>query len=179
MLHCDLCPESIEAGEHAVDGPYELTAADIATLRSTGSYVPPDPSRDYLAEQAAHNEKLTAKVLVGALTIDQVALRLGISDAEAVRRIGARELMAVEVAAVLVCPLFQFTTDGTKVLPGFPAFLQALPHRAGPWEARWILERPHGGLAIEGQMVSPRTWMDSGGDLEELAMAVRGIFEHH
>jgi len=72
----------------------------------------------------------------GALTVAEVAKRLGISKQAIDKRRRARKLLALETSRGFLYPAWQFSDDG--VLPGLEQVLAAL--EAAPWtQASWFL----------------------------------------
>ncbi len=87
-------------------------------------------------QRAAELKRHVLEAEGGALTVADVAKRLGISKQAVDKRRRARTLLALATARGFLYPAWQFADEG--VLPGFPQVLAALD--AAPWtQASWFL----------------------------------------
>lgn len=119
-----------------------------------------------------------AALLATALTVPELAARLGVDEGRIRQRLTRRTLYGIKDRRAWRIPLFQLDDDGRALVPGLD---RVAPHWAGahPVEvARWFT-LPHVDLEdAEGRPVAPRAWLLGGGDpqtLAELAEELRGI----
>jgi hypothetical protein len=154
----------------AEDPAASLSEHDEAVLRAAGSLryaMPP------LAERASTRTGLAAaRLLVDSLTVKQVADRLHVTPGRIRQRLAGRTLLGVSDHGSWRLPAFQFTDDGG--LPGLEVVLPAFPADVHPLAVQRFLDAPHHDLEIDGEPVSPRQWLETGGDphlVAELAAA--------
>jgi len=87
-------------------------------------------------QRAAELKRHVLEAEGGALTVADVAKRLGISKQAVDKRRRARTLLALATARGFLYPAWQFADEG--MLPGFPQVLAVLD--AAPWtQASWFL----------------------------------------
>lgn len=113
-----------------------------------------------------------AVMLAGALTVNEVSQRLDVTSGRIRQRISARTLYALRSQGEWRLPAWQF--DGDGVVPGLEDVLPALPE-LHPLSVLGFLSRHDPDLEIDGETVSPLTWLASGGDprpVAELASAL-------
>lgn len=160
------------AWDAPVEGVDALSEHDEAVLRRAGSLrevMPP-------FEQRASTETALAgaRLLADALTVGEAARRLGVSDSRIRQRLAARTLLGVEGTAGWRLPSFQFEDGGP--LRGLDTVLPAFPADVHPHTVQRLLATPHADLELEGQAVSPREWLRTGGSADTVADLVAQAF---
>lgn len=145
-----------EVGE-AVAG---FTPRELEALRAGGLDLAPTHAQepDPLAETAARY----AALLATSLTVTEAARRLGVDASRVRQRLAAHTLYGVKVAGGWRLPAFQF--DGNRVLPGWDVVARALPADLHPLAVAAWAEQPDPDLEGDGQALSPRDWLRTGGD---------------
>ena len=136
-----------------------LTPSEEAVLRKAGSLqhaMPPLVSRASFRTQL-----LFEQLLQGALTVKAAAARLHVSESRIRQRLAARSLIGVERAGTWQLPAFQFTEDAD--LPGLAEVLPAFPDDVHPAAVFLFLDAPSPDLDVEGQNLTPREWLLTGG----------------
>jgi excisionase family DNA binding protein len=119
-----------------------------------------------------------AALLATALTVADLAARLGVDESRVRQRLAQHTLYGVKDGKVWRLPRFQLDDLGRALVPGLHL---VAPHWAGahPVEvARWFT-LPHADLeGVEEQKVSPRAWLLAGGGprtVAALAEELRGV----
>lgn len=133
-----------------------------------------DSADDYGTAASRTAADYTA-LLATALTIPEVAARLGVADSRVRHRILDGELWALKVSARrTLLPLLQFAPDGGLV-PGLPAVLGALPDGLHPLEVVGFLTGRRSELRLRGRDQSPVDWLLHGGDVAAVTAAASGV----
>ena len=130
----------------------ELTAGgfDLAPTRPGE----PDPRARTAARYAA--------LLATSLTAPEAARRLGVAPSRIRQRLGAGTLVGVKLDDEWRLPAFQF--DGDRLVPNVGRVVRRLARDAHPLGiANWF-DAPDPDLELDGEPVSPRAWLLSGGD---------------
>jgi hypothetical protein len=152
------------------DARQALTGAELAFLADAGV------GADELAplEAGAESPKLrgaakNAALLASVLSVQEAAPRLGVDASRIRQRLAKRSLYGVRVDGGWRLPLFQFTDDLSAIVPGFGVIAPALADLHPVDVANWFTQ-PHVDLAVgeDQTRVSPRDWLLSGGDPQEL-----------
>ena len=153
-----------------IDARADLTANEARFLVDAGvpldDFAPPDLGSDSPLVQTAADY---AALLATALTVPELATRLGVDQSRVRQRIARHSLIAVKDGASWRLPLYQLDDAGHRLLPGLasvaPRLVQVHPVAA----ARWFV-LPHPDLVDDsGGAISPRAWLLSGGDPQEVA----------
>lgn len=150
-----------------------LPPATLAALRAVGvppgdlAPLQPDEPRPDLHAAAAY-----AGLAASALTVSRTAARLGVDPSRIRQRLAARTLFGLRVDGTWRLPLFQFTDDGRRIVPGFGSIAPRLAN-VHPLDAATWFTTPHGDLVVsagDGEEValSPRDWLLGGGDPTDL-----------
>jgi excisionase family DNA binding protein len=162
-----------------VDARDELAEDELRVLAEAGvdlaDFAPSD--RGALSPLALTAAEYAA-ILVTALTVPELAARLGVDVSRVRQRLARHTLFGVKDGNVWRIPLFQLDDAGRALVPGLH---RVASHWAGahPVEvARWFT-MPHVDLedAAE-QPVSPRDWLLGGGDpgaVAALAEELHGV----
>jgi hypothetical protein len=153
-----------------VDARADLTTNEVQFLADAGvpldDFAPPDLGSDSPLVQTAADY---AALLATALTVPQLAMRLRVDQSRVRQRIARHSLIAVKDGATWCLPLYQLDDAGHRLVPGLasvaPRLVQVHPVAAA---RRFVL--PNSDLVDDaGCALSPRTWLLSGGDPEEVA----------
>lgn len=143
-----------------------LTADELALLAREGLDTGSESGR---ADVVVRTAAKAAELLAGALTVQQAADHLSVSEVEVEERISRRVLYAVGGRL----PAFQFTDDG--VVPGIDRVFQVAPrelHLVELW--RW-LTTVDPDFDVMGEPLSPLDWLLSGGDIERVVKQAESI----
>jgi len=152
-----------------VDARADLTADEAAFLTDAGvsleDFAPPQlGARSPLVETAAEY----AALLATALTVPELARRLGVDQSRVRQRIARHTLVGVKPGAAWRLPLFQLDGTGQHLVPGLASVAPRLAGVHPVVVARWFT-LPHPDLDDEnGRPVSPRDWLLGGGDPAEI-----------
>lgn len=167
-------PLAAVARKHALSEDALAAALDAALAGASPAALKSGDTTD-VVEQALS----AAVMLTDALTLGEVAERLGIPEFEVSRYAAAGDLHAVTVAdgADPLFPAWQFTdTTEDGVLPYLGAILHRLPGEVSPLAITRWMTTPHPALRVEdGVVMSPRVWLLYVGDLGVLLDAVDGF----
>ena len=122
-------------------------------------------------ELAALDARSAAQAVAEAaktLSRQQVAARLGVDVTRVSHQTAARGLYSYRAdGGRPVYPDWQFTRDG--VIPHLGRVLAVIPTGAHPVTVRRFMVTPDDELVIDGDPVTPRRWLASGGDPETVA----------
>jgi hypothetical protein len=159
-----------------VDDPAEeFSPGERETLERGGVDLSPWGARredgvDPLAESAARFVAL----LKGSLDVKDAAAVLGVNESRVRQRI-VRDgtLYALKPEGSWLLPRFQFAEkrDGSLggELPGLRRVLPGLDRRLHPLAVHNWFTSPNADLVVDGERLSPRAWLLSGGDPEPVA----------
>ncbi|ROR76082.1 hypothetical protein SAMN06295974_3770 [Plantibacter flavus] len=114
---------------------------------------------------AARERKTRLSVIADAMSTEEVADMLGI-DASSVRhRQSKDQLYSIKVGAKRLYPAWQFT-DSTKpaALPHLAAIISAIPKGMHAATVQGFMTTPQRSLHIDDNRVTPRDWLQQGGD---------------
>jgi excisionase family DNA binding protein len=161
------------------DARRELTEDEIRFLEEAGVDLADLAPRDRgAASPLALAAADYAALFATALTVPELASRLGVDDSRVRQRLARHTLYGIKDGKAWRVPLFQLDDAGRALVPGLHLIA---PRWAGvhPVEvARWFI-LPHVDLEdAEGQPVAPRDWLLGGGDprdVAELTEELRGI----
>lgn len=154
-------------GRSAPAGP-QLSAADARELRAAGLEV--DESRGAYNRVASSTMAKMAAILTDALSVGDVALRLGRTPARIRQMLNAREpsLYGIKLSeGDWRIPRFQFVDDGPPA--NLQPVLAVLPRDVHPIEFYNWFTAPDPALQIGDESVSPRDWLATGGNPQPVA----------
>lgn len=139
--------------------PARLTRAESAFLDAHGGLPPPGPDRSAQARTLA----TVALEAIRGLSTREVADLLGVDESRVRHMVSEGRLyrLPTKVRRAHAFPDWQFA-DG-RVLPHLHRVLHAVDSRLIPIEVRQFMLRPHDVLEVEGEPVSTRDWLLSGG----------------
>lgn len=151
-----------ELGPPPADSPRDaLTAEQADALAAIGADLAPrrrrerDPRVDAAATYAA--------VLADTLWVGEVAARLNIDASRVRHRLARRQLVGIRRTDGWRLPRWQFGADGAP-LPGLERVLRALPADVHPVVVARFFATDVPELRIGRTAVSPRAWLEYGGD---------------
>lgn len=152
-----------ERAPEPADPGSQFRADELAELTSAGLDL-----QDRQRDPAAQTAVLHVRLLATALTVEQVAARLGVDQSRIRQRLGDRTLYGVKAGRAWRLPTWQFLHEG-GVAPGIEAVLPALPtsvHPVAVW--RWMT-KPATDLEHDGVATSPLGWLAAGLDPSAVA----------
>lgn len=119
-------------------------------------------------DAATRTTERYAAMMALALTEDQVQEVLDVKPSRVRQRIADRSLYTIAVGKERRFPRVQF--HGRDLVPGIGRVLQALPEDLHPVEVESWLTSPNPDLLAgdEGDVLSPREWLISGGSVSPL-----------
>jgi hypothetical protein len=161
-----------EIGGPIVDDPRAvLTVDEVTALRSIKADVSPRGERE--PDPRAPAAAAYAALLADALTVGQVATRLGIDDSRVRHRLAKRQLLGIKQPRGWLLPAYQFGADGA-LLPGIERVASALAPAHPVVVARFFAtEAPE--LVVDRRKLTPRQWLEGGGDPDRVATLVRTL----
>jgi hypothetical protein len=161
------------------DARDELTETELRFLEEAGVDPAELAPRDHgAASPLALTAADYAALLTMAVTVSDLAARLGVDTSRIRQRLALHTLYGIKDGTAWRIPLFQLDDAGQALVPGL--------HRVAPlWAgahpvevARWFT-LPHVDLEdADGESMSPRAWLLTGGDpalVATLAEELRGI----
>lgn len=114
-----------------------------------------------------------AALILTALSTEEAAKRLDVTQGRIRQRLNERQLYGIKVGKDWRLPLFQFTEHG--LVPNIERVLPFVSRGLAPTAlVRW-LTRPDPDLEIEGRAVSPLEWLLEGSDPEAVAELVEDL----
>ncbi|WP_407344500.1 hypothetical protein [Pengzhenrongella phosphoraccumulans] len=111
------------------------------------------------------------RIVATSRTTAQVAQMLGWEASRVRRMIALGGLYAKSIGRSQLLPAWQF--EEQEPLPGLREVLAALPADQPPLEVEAWMTTPVTGLAVDGEALSPRLWLISGGDPGEVVALTR------
>jgi hypothetical protein len=163
----------------AVDARQNLSTGELSFLHEAGvdltEFAPLDPG---VVAPELHTAALSAGLLATSLSVTQVASRLSVDASRIRQRLANHSLYGLRKGGAWRLPQFQFTDDGSQVVPGFgdiaPTLCGLFPVDVATW-----FTTPHVDLVdAEDTPLSPRDWLLGGGDsaaLLPLIEELRGV----
>lgn len=150
------------AGPPAAEDPAAaLSTEEAAALVAVGADLRPRRRRE--PDPRAGGAAAYAAVLADALTVGEVARRLGIDPSRVRHRLARRQLLGIRRTDGWRLPAWQFGADG-RPLPGLERVLRALPPSVHPVVVARFFATPQPELVLDGSLVPPRAWLAGGGD---------------
>ena len=151
-----------ELGPAPADSPRDaLTAEQAGALSAIGADLAPRRRRE--REPRADAAATYAAILVDTLWVGEVAARLHIDASRVRHRLARRQLVGIRRADGWRLPKWQFGADGAP-LPGLERVLRALPADVHPVAVARFFATAVPELRIGRTAVSPRSWLEGGGD---------------
>ncbi len=108
-----------------------------------------------------------AALLAGSRTVGEVAALLGVDESRVRQRLAARTLYGIKRGRDWLLPDFQFERAGE--VPNIGVVLPRLSSELHPVAVATWFTLPNPDLVIEGEPVSPRDWLRSGGAARSVA----------
>ena len=142
-------------------GPTDLTERDVAELRAIGF----EPGQTPGGESHAATERTVAKMtalLTESMSVDVVAGRLGVHPSRVRQMLGERSLFGMKIGSEWRVPSFQFA--GARLVNNLGPVIRATPEHLHPIALQNWFTRPDPALTVDDRAVSPRDWLESGGD---------------
>lgn len=151
----------IRASDRHIGGPADLARRDVAELRAIGFEPGTAPPRAYRGATERTAAKMTA-LFAESVSVDVVAERLGVHPSRVRQLLGERSLYGLKTGSEWRIPAFQFVGD--RLVHNLGAVIRATPESLHPIALQNWFTRADGALTIDGIALSPREWLESGGD---------------
>jgi hypothetical protein len=149
----------------------QLTSEEAEVLRRGGLTLEAYEGKDDAATRIAERY---AAMMALALTEDEVQKVLGVRPSRVRQRVADRSLYAIAVGKERRFPQMQFYE--ADLVPGIGKVLQALPEDLHPVEVEsWLTSPSPDLLTSEGEVLSPRDWLISGGSVSPLLPMAREL----
>jgi hypothetical protein len=150
-----------ELGGPVVDHPASALSVDeVEALAAVNADLSPRRPRE--ADPRAGAVAAYAALLADALTVAEVAGRLGIDASRVRHRLLKRQLIGIRQPRGWLLPAYQFGADG-QLLPGIERVAAALADSHPVTVARF-LATPQPELVVARRRLTPRQWLEGGGD---------------
>jgi len=137
-----------------------LSAAEVAALAAVNADTTPRRARE--ADPRAPAAAAYAALLADALTVNEVAGRLRIDASRVRHRLSKHQLLGIKQPRGWLLPAYQFGADG-RVVPGIERVAAALANSHPVVVARF-LATPQPELVVARRRLTPRQWLEGGGD---------------
>jgi hypothetical protein len=161
-----------ELGGPVIDEPAGVFSADqVAALTAVKSDLSPRGSRD--ADPLAPGVAAYVAVLADALSVAEVAARLGIDPSRVRHRLAKRQLIGIRQPRGWLLPAYQFGNDG-GLLPGIERVAVVLAGSHPVVVARF-LATPAAELTVSRRRLTPREWLEGGGDPSRVVAMARTL----
>jgi hypothetical protein len=161
-----------ELGGPIVDDPVgTLTPDEVAALKAVKADLSPRGARE--ADPLVPGAAAYAALLADALTVAEVAARLGIDDSRVRHRLKECQLIGIRRSQGWLLPAYQFGADG-RLLPGIERVAAAIGGSHPVVLARF-LATPQPDLVVERRKLTPRQWLEGGGDPQRVVAMVRTL----
>ncbi|GAA0992492.1 hypothetical protein [Subtercola frigoramans] len=128
------------------------------------------PSTEASAASERRTLSETALQSVMAFTGDEVSSRLRLKPSTVRHYRLENRLYSYLADGKSRFPSWQFSSDGSSVLPGLPEVLAALDSALHPRTVMGFFSTPQSELVIDHVSVTPRDWLLGGGDPREVAV---------
>jgi hypothetical protein len=156
----------VEIGGPTIEDPAgALTADEVAALTSVKADLSPRGKREpdpRLAAAATYTA-----LLADALSVSAVADRLGIDGSRVRHRLAKHQLLGIRQPRGWLLPAYQFGMDG-RVLPGLERVAASLADCHPVVVARFFAT-PQPELVVDRRRLTPRQWLEGGGDPSRVA----------
>jgi hypothetical protein len=154
------------------DPAASLTGDEVAALTAVGA--DPAPRRRREADPRAATAADYAALLADALPVAAAADRLGIDGSRVRHRLAQRRLIGIRQSRGWLLPAYQFGAGG-GLLPGLDRVAAGLPDGVHPVVLARFFTTPQPELVVARRSVSPRQWLQGGGDPERVVGLVRTL----
>jgi hypothetical protein len=161
-----------ELGGPVIDDPAgEFSADEVAALTA----VTVDLSRRGPRDADPHAPGVAAYValLADALSVGDVAARLGIDPSRVRHRLAKRQLIGIRQPRGWLLPAYQFGSDG-RLLPGIERVAAGLTGSHPVVVARFFAT-PSPDLVVSRRRLTPRQWLEGGGDPSRVVAMARTL----
>jgi len=150
----------------------QFTSEEADVLKRGGLTLEAYEGKDNASTRTAERY---ATMMALALTEDEVQRVLGVKPSRVRQRVADRSLYAIAVGKERRFPQVQFHESG--LVPDIGKVLQALPEDLHPVEVESWLTSPNPDLLAgeEGEALSPREWLISGGSVSPLLAMARDL----
>lgn len=142
-------------------GPADLAARDVAELRGIG-FEPGAASADAHRTVTERTVAKMTALLADSQSVEQVAERLGVHPSRVRQMLGDRSLYGLKTGSEWRIPSFQFAGD--HLVGNLGPVIRATPENLHPIALQNWFTRVDRALSIDDTAVSPRDWLESGGD---------------
>jgi hypothetical protein len=152
-----------------VAGSATLNAQERSVLdRLGGVTVPTDQAAGDTSRAWVRNSTDNlAQEVRDSLSVERAAQLLGITPSRVRHRVNEHALHSFKIGNRLRLPAWQF--DEGAPLPGLRTVLASLRADLHPLEVAGFMNNPESDLEVEGQVLSPRAWLLSGGEVVVVA----------
>jgi hypothetical protein len=161
-----------ELGGAVVDDPTSaLSGEELAALSAVNADVSPRRRRE--PDPRVPAATTYAVLLADALTVAEVAERLGIDPSRVRHRLARHQLVGIRQQRGWLLPAYQFGAGG-RPLPGLERVAASLA-RSHPVVVARFFATPQPELVVEGRRLTPRQWLEGGGEPGRVAMLARTL----
>jgi hypothetical protein len=161
-----------ELGGPILDDPATaLTGDDVAALGAVHADLSRRRPRE--ADPRAAAAAAFVALLADALSVSQVAERLGIDPSRVRHRLSAHQLIGIRQPRGWALPRYQFGSDG-RPLPGLER-VAALLGDAHPVVTARFFATPQPELVVGRRRVTPRQWLEGGGGPQRVVDLARAV----
>jgi hypothetical protein len=161
-----------ELGGPVVDDPQRALSKDeVAALTAVKADLSPRRHRE--ADPRAQAAAAYAVLLADAMTVAEVADRLGIDGSRVRHRLAKQQLIGIRQSRGWSLPAYQFGADGA-LLPGIERVASALAGSHPVVVARFFAT-PQPELVVERRRLTPRQWLAGGGDPSRVVELARSL----
>jgi hypothetical protein len=147
-------------GPGAPDPAAALGRDEMAALTAVKADLTPRRERE--PDPRAQAAAAYAVLLADAMSVAEVAARLGIDGSRVRHRLAKRQLIGIRQPRGWSLPAYQFGGDGA-LLPGIERVAAALAGSHPVVVARFFAT-PQPELVVERRRLTPRQWLEGGGD---------------
>lgn len=158
-------------GPGAADPAGALSEDEVAALTSVKADLSPRRPRE--PDPRAQAAAAYAALLADAMSVAEVADRLGIDGSRVRHRLAKRQLIGIRQPRGWSLPAYQFGADG-QLLPGIERVAAALSGSHPVVVARFFAT-PQPELVVERRRLTPRQWLEGGGDPSRVAALARTL----
>ncbi|HWB66918.1 MAG TPA: DNA-binding protein [Mycobacteriales bacterium] len=159
-------------GPADADPAASLTHDEAAALTAVGADLTPRRRRE--VDPRAATAADYAALLADALSVTEAAARLGIDGSRVRHRLAQRRLLGIRQSRGWLLPAYQFDAIG-GLLPGLDRVAAGVPEGIHPVVLARFFATPQPELVVARRPVSPRQWLQSGGDPDRVLRLVRTL----
>ncbi|GAB3267252.1 helix-turn-helix domain-containing protein [Arthrobacter pigmenti] len=166
-----------ELARHLQKRPQPESAAltrDQEDILSQHGGVAPVRDSDVGRQMVASTQANLAEQIRSSISVEETATLLQIDPSRVRRWLRDLALYGFKFGAATRIPRWQFTSQGTP-LPRLRAVLQALPNDLHPLEVAGFMTTADPDLTVRNEQVSPREWLEAGGNVEPILELVDAI----